>query len=133
MAMIKPRTTLVIANETGIGTSTAAMRATIRAIRTIVRIPMTMPRKLSQALTPALPSPSGPRSNSTSCQFKKLMIRRRTLATNMSCVPRPSACNLSMRYVLSSWPAVSRHSDRRAPELQAARRTFVTDGVGPRS
>jgi len=94
-------TALVIANETGMGISTAASRATIRARRTIVSRPMTMPRKLSQALTPALPSPSAPRSNSTSCQRKKLSMRSRMLATSIICVPRPRALNLSMRPVLS--------------------------------
>ena len=97
MKMRTPRTKLVIANETGMGTSTAAMRATIRAINTIVRIPMMIPPISSQALTPALPEPRGPRSKSTSCQLKKLMIRSRTLAMNMSCVPRPRAFNLSIR------------------------------------
>jgi hypothetical protein len=91
-----------IAEDTGSGTSTAAMRTTSHASITIVSRPSIQPQNPCHALNDAsMPSSSAMLPTSKSCHGRKRSMKSSTPAPSMICAPRERADNLSIPPVLS--------------------------------
>jgi hypothetical protein len=93
-----PSSPAVIADETGSGMSTAAIRTTIQASMMITSSPRITPQNPCQPLRETLPNGSG---RSTLCQARNMSMKSSTPAASMICAPRESAESLSIWAVLS--------------------------------